>query len=394
MSCRDGIDPADFEPGRIDPTTDPAPILPEMSISDAIIVSDGAGGLQAEFEVLLTNANYTDTVTAQWDTADGTATAGTYYTARTGQSLSIPIGEAAVTLVVALLDPGIAGIKTFYVNLSSPANCTILDDQGAATYSYTAAPPPPPPPPPPSDAQYTAWPKPGIVYDQTADCAYLYACTGAACGSAMSALHYRATGANKRFDWQKLYHDAGGCTQCCGSKPTGCTGGCNGEREIKMLKWMRDHGIAINGTSNVYKISSFSQITATTVSGLITKIKATLKETGVVHVGSKWYETPQHGWLRCKSCADYVLRNPDKNGIYGANDALVGCASWAGDLSSGSGHVWVITGWNDYYKRTGGAFEILSSYGTSWGAAGRAWMPYSYFKTGWTYYKLIYGGVT
>lgn len=391
MGCREGPDPADFAPGAINPTDDPSTPIPEISILDATIVSIN-GQIKAQFPVVLTNWVDVLNISMRWDTADGSALAGSgYYQPYVNQTLSIPAGSSEGTIEVPIYTgTGKTGSKYFLINLSNPVNGSLRDAQGRADWTWEAPPPPPPPPDPINAASFTGWPKPGIVYDQFVGCDYDYACTAATCGAAMSGLFYRnSAGANRAFDWKKLYRDAGGCLACASA--------CTGENPLKMLRWMRDTGIRDEVTGAMRKISSFNELTDTTVSGLVRKIKRVLVDQGVVYLVSPWYSTPNRGWNRCLTCNQSVLRNPDKDGPSGSADSSSTCVSegkWtnANMPDSGLGHTWILTGWND--SKAGGAFEIQSSHGSEWGAGGRCWIPYSFLKltSKWRYYKLVYGG--
>ena len=72
-------------------------------------------------------------ITVHYATADGSATAGSDYTAASGD-VTIPAGQTSATITVAvkgdrLPEPN----ETFVVNLSSPTNASIADGQGMGT---------------------------------------------------------------------------------------------------------------------------------------------------------------------------------------------------------------------------------------------------------------------
>src|SRR6185436_11315360 len=72
-------------------------------------------------------------VTVAFATANGTATAGTDYVATSG-TLTFAVGETVKTVTVAVSgDVKVEDGETFFVNLSSPTNATILDGQGLGT---------------------------------------------------------------------------------------------------------------------------------------------------------------------------------------------------------------------------------------------------------------------
>ena len=72
-------------------------------------------------------------VTVHYDTANGTATAGSDYTAASGDVI-IPAGQTSRTFTVAVIGDRLAEpTETFAVNLSAPTNASIGDGQGIGT---------------------------------------------------------------------------------------------------------------------------------------------------------------------------------------------------------------------------------------------------------------------
>lgn len=119
---------------------------PAISVSDVNIV-EGAG--TGTFKLTL-SAPATQTVTVKASTANGTATAGSDYTALPGATVSFLPGETTKTLGVSVLDDtAVEGNETFVVNLSTPTGgavladaqglATILDDEGAPNLSISDA---------------------------------------------------------------------------------------------------------------------------------------------------------------------------------------------------------------------------------------------------------------
>jgi hypothetical protein len=111
-------------------TTGTVVAAPSLSVADAS-VSVGSTAGNAVFTVTLSAASKY-TVTALYSTADGTAKAGTDYTAVSGAIFFLP-GQTSTTITVplaAMTAAGQAG-KTFQLNLSLPANATL--SRGAAT---------------------------------------------------------------------------------------------------------------------------------------------------------------------------------------------------------------------------------------------------------------------
>jgi beta-glucanase (GH16 family) len=71
-------------------------------------------------------------VTVSYSTADGTAKAGTDYTAATG-TVTIPVGQTETYVDVQVTGDSLRQPnQTFYLNISSPVNCTIGTSQASA----------------------------------------------------------------------------------------------------------------------------------------------------------------------------------------------------------------------------------------------------------------------
>jgi hypothetical protein len=108
------------------------PATPSISISDAQVVEGNAGTATMTFNVFLSAAS-ASTVTASFATASGTATSGTDFTANSGTVTFSP-GQTAQTLTVSVLgDVTPEADETLLVNLTSPVNATIADNQGVGT---------------------------------------------------------------------------------------------------------------------------------------------------------------------------------------------------------------------------------------------------------------------
>jgi hypothetical protein len=125
--------PADCEIAG--PTVQPIqmpPAPPTLSIGDVTVTEGNAGTTNALFTVSLSAAS-NSTVTVNYATADGTATAGSDYVAGTG-TLTFPPGTTSQTLGVAVNgDTAIESAETFFVNLHGASNATITDGQGQGT---------------------------------------------------------------------------------------------------------------------------------------------------------------------------------------------------------------------------------------------------------------------
>jgi len=107
--------------------------LPRLSISDLTVSETSCRSQVATFTVSI-SAPFGRNATVQFATADGTAHAGTDYTAASGM-LSFRRGSRSPqTVTVSISDVLIPGPnKSFYVNLSNPVNATISRGQGTAT---------------------------------------------------------------------------------------------------------------------------------------------------------------------------------------------------------------------------------------------------------------------
>ena len=108
---------------------DPAPTL---SIGDVSLAEGNAGTTTATFTVSLSAASG-KTVTLDWATAPGTATAGTDFVSASGTST---IAAGATTTTIAVTVNGDAmdeNNESFTVGLSNPGNATIADGSGQGT---------------------------------------------------------------------------------------------------------------------------------------------------------------------------------------------------------------------------------------------------------------------
>ena len=103
-----------------------------ISIADVSADEPTAAPRTATFTVTVTPA-VQRVVTVKWATADGTASAGSDYTAGSG-TLTFAAGETTETVAVALLpDDKTESNESFFVNLSGPVGATLADAQGMAT---------------------------------------------------------------------------------------------------------------------------------------------------------------------------------------------------------------------------------------------------------------------
>jgi hypothetical protein len=119
--------------GMLDPT-------PRIAITDAVVSEDAPPGTTLlAFDLSLLNSDLSQplatsqTVTAQWATANGTATAGSDYVAGSGTVTFAP-GETTKTIKVTVNgDTNVEGDETLFVNLSAPVDATLADNQGQGT---------------------------------------------------------------------------------------------------------------------------------------------------------------------------------------------------------------------------------------------------------------------
>src|SRR5579859_4145336 len=107
--------------------------VPRLSISDVTVSEINCTSQVATFTVSV-SAPFGKNASVQFATADGSAVAGTDYTAVTG-TLSFPRGsKASQTITVPIADVLIPGVnKTFYVKLSNSVNATLSKSQGSGT---------------------------------------------------------------------------------------------------------------------------------------------------------------------------------------------------------------------------------------------------------------------
>jgi len=103
--------------------------LPSVSISNTSLAEGNTGVQSATFTVTLSAAS-SNPVSVQYATADGTATAGSDYSATSG-TLTFAPGETQKTIVVAVNGDTVPEAdETFLVNLSNPTNAVVGVSQG------------------------------------------------------------------------------------------------------------------------------------------------------------------------------------------------------------------------------------------------------------------------
>ncbi len=105
---------------------------PSLSISNVTVAEGNAGTTNAVFTLILSAASG-QTVTVNFATADGTATAGSDYVSASG-ALTFDAGDTSkLVTVVVNGDTTPELTETFYVNLSGAINAAIGDAQGLGT---------------------------------------------------------------------------------------------------------------------------------------------------------------------------------------------------------------------------------------------------------------------
>jgi hypothetical protein len=110
---------------------DPAP---SVIVNDVTVTEGDTGTTPAGFTLSL-SAPSGQNVSVAYATADGTATSGTDYVARSGTAV-FPPGATTVPLAVTVNgDHVFEPDETFFLNLSTPVNTTISDTQGVGTIS-------------------------------------------------------------------------------------------------------------------------------------------------------------------------------------------------------------------------------------------------------------------
>jgi aryl-phospho-beta-D-glucosidase BglC (GH1 family)/cellulase/cellobiase CelA1 len=126
-------------------TPPPPSVLPTLSIGDASITEGNSGTSLLAFTVQLSQAA-TGPVTVHYATADGTATAGSDYTAGSG-TLTFAAGETSKTISVPIIgDTVVEANETFSIALSGASGATIAQGSAVGTIVDDVAAPPPPPP--------------------------------------------------------------------------------------------------------------------------------------------------------------------------------------------------------------------------------------------------------
>ena len=111
---------------------EPPPVVPTISVGDASVVEGNSGTKQMVFTVSLSQAA-TGPVTVNYATANGTATAGQDYVAKSG-TVTFAAGETQKTISITVNGDKVAELnETLALNLSSPSGATIADGAAVGT---------------------------------------------------------------------------------------------------------------------------------------------------------------------------------------------------------------------------------------------------------------------
>jgi chitinase len=118
----------------------PPPTLPTLSVADASVLEGNSGTTDLAFTVTLSAASTTP-VTVAYATANGTATAGSDYTAASG-TLTFAAGQTSQLVHVSVLgDPTYEANETLTLALSSASGATVARGTATGTILNDDAPP-------------------------------------------------------------------------------------------------------------------------------------------------------------------------------------------------------------------------------------------------------------
>lgn len=124
-----------------DDDTAPPPVTPTVSVSGTTVSEGNSGTTLARFSVTLSAASATP-VTVAFSSRDGTATAGSDYTAANG-TLTFAPGETSKAIDVSVLgDTTLEPDETFTMELASAAGATLGTRQATGTIRNDDQPPP------------------------------------------------------------------------------------------------------------------------------------------------------------------------------------------------------------------------------------------------------------
>jgi len=108
-------------------------LLPTLTIGDVTVNEGNSGTTDATFTVTL-SAPSLQTVTVNYSTQNGTATAPSDYIAMSNQTVTIPAGQTTGSFTISVVGDTInETTENFFVNLSNPTNATLADAQAVGT---------------------------------------------------------------------------------------------------------------------------------------------------------------------------------------------------------------------------------------------------------------------
>ena len=114
---------------------------PDISINNVSVTEGNSGTSTVDFTVSLSAANPTQTVTVDFVTADGSASAGSDYQTNSGTVTFNPGDTSKPATITIQGDTSLESNETFLVNLSNATNASILDPQGVGTILEDDSPP-------------------------------------------------------------------------------------------------------------------------------------------------------------------------------------------------------------------------------------------------------------
>ncbi len=127
-----------------DVTPPPPPVAPTLSIGN-VSMNEGNSGTSAFTFTVTRSGDTSGTSTVQFNTADGTASSSSDYTANNG-TVTFAAGQTIQTVTVNVKgDTTVESDETFFVNLSIPVGATIANGKGTGTIKNDDSAPPPPP---------------------------------------------------------------------------------------------------------------------------------------------------------------------------------------------------------------------------------------------------------
>ena len=130
---------------RLTLSDQPPLVLPALTVSDATVNQPASGTANLVFTLTLTPAS-ASAVTVNYATANGTALAGTHFTATSG-TLAFAVGQTSQTVTV----PVSAGTLlqgtslALSLRLITPSGASVANDTATGTINGITPPPPPPP---------------------------------------------------------------------------------------------------------------------------------------------------------------------------------------------------------------------------------------------------------